>query len=106
MGEGKQPLSDSEEQASTGAQPAASARPAKRTSPTGSTGGGYTIQVKDHLAACWFDWFEGWTITNLPNGVFVLNGSNIDPAALHGALNKIRDLNLTLLSVTRNTGEE
>ncbi len=106
MGEGKQPLSDLKEQANTGVQPADPARPAKRTCPSGATGAGYTIQVKDHLAACWFEWFEGWTITNLPNGVFVLSGTNIDPAALHGALNKIRDLNLTLLSVTRNTGEK
>jgi len=68
-----------------------------------STRGGYDIRVKDQLDACWWHWFDGWTVTNLPDGGAVLHNASVDQSALHGALNKIRDLNLTLLSVTRVT---
>jgi hypothetical protein len=62
---------------------------------------GYEIRVKDHLDTYWLDWFEGWSVTNLENGEVLLKSSCVDQSRLHGALNKIRDLNLTLLSVTR-----
>ena len=61
---------------------------------------GYEIRVKDHLDPCWWQWFEGWSLTNLENGVVLIKKSNVDQSALHGALNKIRDLNLVLISVT------
>ncbi len=61
----------------------------------------YEIRVRDHLDACWQDWFEDWEITNLENGEVVLTSTTADQSALHGALNKIRDLNLTLISVTK-----
>ncbi|TRZ50933.1 hypothetical protein D4S03_05895 [bacterium] len=61
---------------------------------------GYEIRVKDHLDTYWHEWFEGWSITNLENGEVLLNSQVVDQSKLHGALNKIRDLNLTLLSVT------
>ncbi len=61
----------------------------------------YEIRVRDHLDSHWFAWFEGWTLTNLENGEVLLHRSMVDQSALHGALNKIRDLNLTLLSVTQ-----
>jgi hypothetical protein len=60
---------------------------------------GYEIRVKDHLETYWFEWFEGWSVTNLENGEVLLKSLNVDQSKLHGALNKIRDLNLTLLSV-------
>jgi hypothetical protein len=60
----------------------------------------YEIRVKDHLDTCWQDWFEGWEITNLEDGEVLLTSTTADQSALHGTLNKIRDLNLTLLSVT------
>ena len=59
----------------------------------------YEIRVKNHLDPCWHDWFEGWTITNLEDGEVLLTGANVDQSALHGTLNKIRDLNLKLISV-------
>jgi hypothetical protein len=46
-------------------------------------------------------WVEGWSPTNLGDGEVSLQQSDVDQSALHGVLNKIRDLNLTLLSVTR-----
>jgi hypothetical protein len=61
----------------------------------------YEIRVRNHLDACWIDWFEGWEIRNLDNGEVSLTGADVDQSALHGVLNKIRDLNLTLISVVR-----
>ena len=66
-----------------------------------SGSGAYEIRVKDHLDPCWWKWFEGWSLTNHDNGEVTLYRPNVDQSALHGALNKIRDLNLTLLSVNR-----
>jgi len=60
---------------------------------------GYEIRLKDHLETYWHKWFEGWSITNLENGEFLLKSMGVDQSRLHGALNKIRDLNLTLLGV-------
>jgi hypothetical protein len=60
---------------------------------------GYEIRVKDHLETYWFEWFEGWSIANLENGEVLIASDKVDQSKLHGALNKIRDLNLTLLSV-------
>jgi hypothetical protein len=61
--------------------------------------GGYEIRVRDHLEAYWHKWFEGWSVTNLENGEVLLKSMGVDQSKLHGALNKIRDLNLTLLGV-------
>ena len=65
------------------------------------TGSSYEITVRDHLETYWFRFFEGWTIKNLENGEVLLTNPNIDQAGLHGILNRIRDVNLTLLSVNR-----
>ncbi|MHB8134969.1 MAG: hypothetical protein ACYDH1_12195 [Anaerolineaceae bacterium] len=62
-------------------------------------GSAYEIRVKDHLEKHWLSFFSGWSIENLENGEVLLKIHNIDQAGLHGVLNKIRDLNLTLLSV-------
>ena len=61
---------------------------------------GYEIKVRDHLETYWFEWFEGWTVTNLENGEVLIKCSKVDQSKLHGALNKIRDLNLSLITVT------
>lgn len=67
---------------------------------------GYQIKIKDHLTADWYEWFEGWTLHNLETGEVVLTNPSVDQSALHGALNKIRDLNLTLISVIQITAEK
>ena len=65
----------------------------------------YEIRVRDHFDQHWYTWFEGWTITNLDDGEVLLGSTTVDQSGLHGALNKIRDLNLTLISVIRFTTE-
>jgi hypothetical protein len=61
-------------------------------------GAAYRIRVAGTLDEGWSDWFDGLTITTLENGDTVLAGPIRDQSALHGLLNKIRDMGLTLLS--------
>lgn len=56
------------------------------------------IRIEGHLDNKWRKWFDGMEI-NHESSCTVLTGNVIDESALHGLLNKIRDLNLTLLSV-------
>jgi len=58
----------------------------------------YVIRIKGLLDPHW-DWLEGMTVTHLEAGETLLSGPIVDQAALHGLLSRIRDLNLTLLSV-------
>jgi hypothetical protein len=64
-----------------------------------ASGPSYEIRVRGHLETYWTDYFDGWSINNLANGEVLFSNSNVDQARLHGVLNRIRDLNLTLLSV-------
>jgi hypothetical protein len=61
----------------------------------------YQICVQGELDATWADWFNGLTVTqeggNSP--LTTLTGPVADQAALRGIVNKLWDLNLTLLSV-------
>ena len=59
----------------------------------------YEITVKGHLDGRWSEWFDGLAIANLENGDAVLSGEIVDQSALHGVLNKVRDLGLPLLAV-------
>lgn len=62
----------------------------------------YTIRVRGHLDPEWSDWFDGLTLSNLPDGQAELSGPMADEAALHGVLLRIRDLGLPLLCLTRH----
>ena len=62
----------------------------------------YNIRIKGYLDKRWEDWFEGLTIAHENNGTTTLSGSLPDQAALHSILLKIRDMNLTLISVTQS----
>jgi hypothetical protein len=62
----------------------------------------YQIKIQGELGGNWSDWFNGMTISvedNLP--ITTLTGIVADQAALRGILNKLWDLNLTLISVRR-----
>lgn len=57
------------------------------------------IRLKGHLDQRWTDWFSGLQLTHLEGNETLLSGLLPDQAALHGLFEKIRDLNLTLISV-------
>ncbi|MFN2153222.1 MAG: hypothetical protein ACK2T5_16570 [Anaerolineales bacterium] len=49
-----------------------------------------------------FAWFEEAKTITTDQGETLITCSIIDQAALHGLLSKIRDLNLTLISIVRD----
>jgi len=59
----------------------------------------YLIRINGHLDERWLRWFEGFTVLQKPNGETLISGMMIDQATLFGALNRIRDLGLELISV-------
>ena len=71
-----------------------------------STGGSdevglHEIRIQGHLDEQWTDWLEGLTFTHEPDGTTTLRGPLKDQAALHGVLNKIRDLAVQRLQPAR-----
>jgi hypothetical protein len=60
----------------------------------------YEIRVAGHLSKNWAARFDGLSMRHEPEGETVLTG-NLDQSALHGALVKIRNLGLKLISVNR-----
>ena len=62
--------------------------------------GRYEIRLQGHLESRWSVWFDGLNVTNKPDGTTVISGPVADQAALHGLLQKARDVGLPLLSVT------
>ncbi|MBN1535609.1 MAG: hypothetical protein JW908_02670 [Anaerolineales bacterium] len=64
----------------------------------------YEIRVKGRLDEKWSEWFHNLTIhfENENPPVTVLKGAIADQSMLRSILNKLWDLNLTLLSVNVN----
>jgi hypothetical protein len=66
----------------------------------------YEIRLKGHLNHRRAQMFEGLAMVQEPGGETVLTGPVIDQAALHGILDRIRDLGVPLLSVKRLGADE
>jgi SAM-dependent methyltransferase len=59
----------------------------------------YQIYIKGHLDERRMRWFDGLAVARLPDGKTLISGPILDQAALHGLLNRIRDLGMELISV-------
>ena len=59
----------------------------------------YQIRVDAHLNDHWVTWFDGLTLTQHNDGTTTLTGLIQDQSHLHGLLDKVRDLGLTLTSI-------
>jgi len=71
------------------------------------TGGGsdmpgniYEIRVKGRVDSRWFQCYEGLGVT-YQAGDTILSGPIRDQSALHGVLERVRDLNLVLIALKR-----
>ena len=62
----------------------------------------YEIIIRGHIDQRRADWFAGLEIIQLPEGISRLAGEVMDQAALHGILNRVRDMGVELLSVKCN----
>ncbi|MBZ0297493.1 MAG: hypothetical protein K8L99_33355 [Anaerolineae bacterium] len=56
------------------------------------------IRIKGHMDKTW-EWLGDLIITHSDKGETLLTGSLPDQAALHGVLNRLRDLGVQLISV-------
>lgn len=60
----------------------------------------YEIKIKGHLDQRWSEGFTSMNLTHLEGDETLLSGLLPDQAALHGLLERIRDLNIPLISLT------
>ena len=61
----------------------------------------YEIRVTGHLGSRWAAWFDGLDLTTEDDGTTVIRGGLVDQAALHGLLQKLRDIGIPLVSLTQ-----
>ena len=80
----------------------------RSTDPTGGGSAGdhdgiprYEIRVTGYLGSRWSAWFDGLRLVNEDDGTTVIRGPVVDQAALHGLLQKLRDVGLPLVALTR-----
>jgi hypothetical protein len=71
------------------------------STPDSREAGRYEIRLTGHLDARWTAWFDGLTVRRESDGTTVISGQIADQAALHGLLQRVRDLGLPLVSVRR-----
>jgi hypothetical protein len=60
----------------------------------------YRLRVDGHLDDHWSTRFGGLTLTRESDGTTSLSGPVADQAELHGLLTMVRDLGVTLISLT------
>jgi len=68
---------------------------------TANGAGRYEIRLKGHPDSRWEAWFDGLSLTTSADGTTVIRGHVVDQSALHGLLQKVRDIGLPLISVTQ-----
>lgn len=61
----------------------------------------YEIKIKGHLNHRWEEWFYDLDITHERDGTTTLCGPLPDQTVLHSILERIRDMNLQLISVSQ-----
>lgn len=62
----------------------------------------YGIRIRGHLAPHWSAWFDGMTIdTDAADGTTLISGPVVDQAALHGLLQRLRDVGIPLVSLNQ-----
>jgi len=66
----------------------------------------YEIRLVGRLHTRWAEWLEGMSVTTASDGTTTLTGTVADQAALHGVLNRIRDLGAPIVSVRRLCNDE
>ena len=64
------------------------------------------IRLTGHLDARWEARFDGLALRHEADGTTVLSGQVADQAALHGLLQRVRDLGIPLVSVTRTGSDQ
>ena len=75
-----------------------------RPAPTGGASvPQYELRVHGHLSPRWAAWFDGLDVTAEDDGTTVIRGSVIDQAALHGLLQRVRDIGIPLVSLSRSS---
>lgn len=65
----------------------------------------YEVRLDGALDARWSHWFEGLRIENQGDQT-LLSGTLPDQPALHGVLEKVRDLGLSIVTVRRLPPQE
>jgi hypothetical protein len=66
----------------------------------------YEIKIQGHLDTQWSEWFYNLTITHELDGTTTLCGPLPDQIVLHSVLDRIRDMNLQLISVNPVISDE
>ena len=61
----------------------------------------YEILVRGKLDPIWSRWFADMQIIPKPDGNTLIRGPIADQAVLYGAINRMRDLGMVLISVQR-----
>jgi hypothetical protein len=65
----------------------------------------FEIKIQGHLDAKWSEWLYGMTITHERGGATTLSGPLPDQTVLHSVLDRLRDMNLQLISVNQITSD-
>jgi hypothetical protein len=65
----------------------------------------YEIKLQGYLDTRWSEWFYGMAITHESDGATTLSGPLPDQTVLHSVLDRIRDMNLQLMSVNQTLSD-